>query len=193
MAKRRKGVVPPQLRPYLFKKGGGRARRAVRVTVSRARAAGRSVARAMARRRTPSGGLSSDLKQARPIEMALMAALGYLIGPAINKSGLSYAAYNAVPQYKTFVDTMYASASSTGVSATDNPWSVGGGSGVMKLIGGALAAKTSYDVMKSGRMSGSALNARFPFAIGAILDPPQGASLGAGAGMTPSGSSANWA
>jgi hypothetical protein len=131
-----------------------------------------------------------DIKrQARPIEMLLMGGLGYILGPALNQTGLPMALYNTSSKYKAFVDAMYGASEKAGLSGNANPWSQGGGSGIMKLVGGGLAAESSYEVMKSGRMASKYLNARLPFAIGAILDPagPQGSTMPAGSGLSVAG------
>jgi hypothetical protein len=146
------------------------------------------------------GGLEADLQNFRPIEAVLMGGLGFILGPALNSTGLPQAAYNASAKYKAFVDAMYGAADKAGFKGAKNPWSQGGGSGVMKLVGGGIAAESVYEVQKTGRMSSKILNARLPFAIGAILDPagPQGAALGAGGGLSgssmgyTSGGGAEW-
>jgi hypothetical protein len=143
-----------------------------------------------------SGGMFEDIKRhARPIEMLLMGGLGYIIGPALNQTGLPMALYNASPKYHAFVDAMYAASENAGLTGNSNPWSGGGGSGIMKLVGGGLGIQSSYEIMSSGRMASKHINARLPFAIGAILDPagPQGSTMPAGSGLSVAGTMAGTA
>ena len=41
-----------------------------------------------------------------------------------------------------------------------------------------MAAKAGYDSYEAGRIKGRDMNVSFPFAIGAILDPPQSKGQG---------------
>lgn len=91
-------------------------------------------------------------------EALLMAAAGYLTGPALQKSGIA-----------NLVASEAASRSSAAGEFFYHTGSGIPGENMAKLIGAIIGGKGVYDVSKG--KSDKALNVEIPFAIGAILDP----------------------
>ena len=101
---------------------------------------------------------TSFLGKIRWGEALLMAAAGYLTGPALQKSGIAnYVASEAASRSAAAGQFFYHEGS--GIP----------GEQMAKLVGTIIGGKGVYDVAKGKKQMG--LNVEIPYSIGAILDP----------------------
>ena len=120
-----------------------------------------SVVRRPARARSTksrTGSKGGFMKGIRWGEALLMAAAGYLTGPALQKSGIA-----------NIVASEAASRSSAAGEFFYHEGSGIPGENMAKLIGAIVGGKGVYDVAKGKKSEG--INVEIPYAIGAILDP----------------------
>jgi hypothetical protein len=172
MAKRRKGVVPPQLRPYLFQKGGGRGK--VRAAFASTGSSVRGGFRAM---RSKAASMVSEVKH-KWLEMLMAGAVGYLGPSQLSNLGLGWLAYNNVKPYATAIDQLYIASEKILPSSVPNPWRNGGLIGIGKAYGTVDAMNQVMKAAHSGKFGGGGL-VKLGFDIGLIADGPEvwGASL----------------
>lgn len=163
MAKRRKGVTPPHLRPFLFKKGhaplGKRARSAARSAVAAVRRVRRTARRAVTHtpRRHSSRGMEIGGARPRWLEMLLFGILGYEAGAVADEYGANGLTNSPNNLIKSFFNA--------------RPTGMTGGQWVGKVIGAAASVKAGYDYYKNGKLSSRDLNMLLPLGIGAISAP----------------------
>ena len=173
----RKGVTPPQLRPFLFRKGGGRGatRRRSRASGGGARSFGRSM-------RSHAAHFGSEVKH-RWLEMLLAGTVGYVLPSTLTNLGVGWALYDGIPQYRSAMDTLYGAAEKVGAPG-NNPYSNGGLVGIGKVAGIADVSRRVLKASKAGKFSGGDLVGA-AFDLGLVFDGP-------GDGMTSHSSSGGY-
>jgi len=117
-------------------------------------------------------GTDRFLAGAKPLEMGLFGLGGYYSGTVLNRTGLPHLLYTRGGLYRQWIDAAWSI--NGGGSNPNNPAGMGGGQVIAKTSG--LAA-FFYELARvgTGKSLGSAgENAILPFALGAMLDGPEG-------------------
>ena len=176
-----KGVVPPQLRPYLFRGrkrgargGGSRAPRR-----SRARSWGRRAyerVRRVGRAEHFGGRTLTELKHSW-VEMGLAALVGYELPATLAKLGVGQLAYNMLPAEAQNFLNAYVFNPNGGVTQNASTLVQWGG----KVYGTVDAAKEVLSASKRGGFSRGSL-VKTAFDLGLIFDTPIVQPSGGGGG-----------
>ncbi len=165
-----KGKVPPQLRPFLF-------RRSARGAVAFGRRTRSSGGGSFGRARGFGHRLASEVKH-KLLEMGLAFGVGYLAPRALSDLGVGQAIYQNVKPYASAVDAMWNASSKYG---DPTPWGNGGLVGFAKVGGVADGARRVYAATKRGGFTGGNL-VGLALDLGLALDPVEGMSGSRGSG-----------
>lgn len=170
--------MPPQLRPYLFTKGGGRGKSSGGSRSSSPRGRG---AASKAYHHAKSKFYEWTGVEARPVQMGISAGFGFILDKFLDRLGAAQALLSTFPGLQPFFDKMYATA--------PNGWrndslSHSGNKGLATVAGGIAGLSVMYDGATKGKLSSKDVNFKAPFAIGQYFDAPEGgasAPMGHGA------------